>query len=75
MNIAVQVYTMVEDFKMSFGEVAEKFSITAFEAAKHWAEGEKLKEKFMNREKIVYRKRMTTSTSHRKRLVQKLNLL
>lgn len=72
MNIAVRVYTMVEDLKFSFSDVAEKLSITPFEAAKHWAAGEKLKEKFMNREKVVYRKRMTTSTKHHKKLVKKL---
>ncbi|BBC78245.1 Hypothetical protein KNT65_gp248 [Escherichia phage EcS1] len=73
MNIAVQIYTMIEDLKMTFGDVAEKLGISAREAAKHWAEGEKLKIKFKSREKVVYRKRMTTSTLHHKKLVKNIN--
>lgn len=71
MNLAVKVYCMHEQ-GLNFVEIAKQIGGTAKEAAVLWTKADIAKDKAKNKVKVVYRKRMTTSTKHHKQLTEKM---
>lgn len=71
MNIAVKVHFMHESGK-TFIEIAKEIGGTAKDAAIMWSTVEKNKAKFKAREKVVYRKRMTTSNKVHSQFAKKV---
>lgn len=76
MKNEVKVYTMIETLGMSFPEVAEALGgLTIKEVGLLWAKGENARSRHLAKPKVVFRKRLTTSTKHRKKLVNKMKAL
>ncbi|PXM06451.1 hypothetical protein RCIP0102_00016 [Klebsiella phage RCIP0102] len=73
---ALQAHLMHESGK-DFQEIARALDITPAEAAKLWVSVEKAHERFKQKEKVVYRKRLTNVgiKSRHKKLVKHMRSL
>lgn len=73
---ALQAHLMHESGK-DFQEIAKVLDITPAEAAKLWVSVEKAHEHFKQKEKVVYRKRLTNAgiKSRHKKLVKHMRTL
>lgn len=74
MKTEVKVYTLHEK-GLNFIEIAKLLGMTAQEASRMWVKADIVKTAFKEREKVVYRKRLSTSKSNHKKLVMKMRTL